>query len=189
MNKNIKLNKSWTLFLDRDGVINKRPINNYVKNIQQFEFIDGVLESLAQLNKIFGRIIIVTNQQGIAKGLMLDKDLTDIHFYMCQQIEKAGGRIDKIFYCPELESSCSNNRKPEIGMGLQAKKHFPEIDFTRSIMVGDTISDIVFGKNLRMYTVLITDDNDYIRMQDDKEWDMHFLSLNEFTKWVMKMHS
>ncbi len=183
-NKSIKPDKSWTLFLDRDGVINKRLINNYVKNVKEFEFIDGVLDGFGKLSNIFGKIIIVTNQQGIGKGLMTGHDLDEIHFYMCNEIKKAGGRIDKIYYCTDLANSGSKNRKPAIGMGMKAKKEFPEIEFEKSIMVGDTISDMIFGKELGMINVFLSGDNNN-NFCMEKEWDLRFKSLKEFADWII----
>jgi len=185
MKKNFKPGKSWTLFLDRDGVINKRPVNDYVKSVKQFEFIEGVTESLNMLSKLFGKIIIVTNQQGIGKKLMTENDLSDIHSYMCNAIENAGGKIDKIYHCPDLENTGSKMRKPETGMGLKAKQDFPEIDFRKSIMVGDTLSDMIFGKKLNMFNVLITNDIESFCNQKQKVWDLHFSNLREFTDWVL----
>ena len=98
-------------------------------------------------NKKFAYIIMITNQRGIAKGLTKLEDLQLIHKNMLQEIEDAGGRIDKIYFCPELESP---NRKPNPGMGLQALNDFPEIDLSKSIMIGNTLSDMKFGRNLEV---------------------------------------
>ena len=186
MNKCIKPDNSWTLFLDRDGVINKKLENDYVKSPEQFEFLDGVPESIKLLSNIFGRIIIITNQQGIGKKLMSEQNLSDIHSCMLDIVNKAGGKIDKIYHCPDLDRTGSKNRKPEVGMGLKAKKAFPEINFKKSIMVGDTPQDMTFGKKLNMFTVFIAKDIDCFGNQSTKEWDWHFTSLKEFTQWINK---
>lgn len=154
--KNYHINKDWTLFLDRDGVINQQLLDDYVKKWSEFKFKDNVLFSLKKLSALFGRIIIVTNQQGVGKGIMTVDELEIVHKKMKEEIEKAGGRIDRIYFCPKLEKENSEMRKPNQGMALQAKSDFPEIDFKRSIMVGDSISDMQFGKNAGMKTVLIT---------------------------------
>lgn len=145
----------WTLFLDRDGVINQRPVNDYVKTVPEFRFIDGVVESLAGLSRLFRHILVVTNQQGIGKGLMNSADLDMIHAYMLEEIHKGGGRINRIYYCPDLKTSPDNCRKPGQQMALQAKRDFPEIDFRKSIMVGDTNSDLLFGHGAGMFTVYV----------------------------------
>ncbi len=153
-----KFDKTWTLFLDRDGVINTRLIDDYVKSLNEFEFVEGVPQAIAQFTKIFGRIVVVSNQQGIGKGLMTKEMLDTIHNHLCEEVEKAGGKIDKIYYCPHLKKDRSILRKPNIGMGLLARKDFPEIRFKKSLMVGDSISDMEFGKKLKMKTVFIAPD-------------------------------
>src|ERR1051325_2969187 len=141
-----QIDKTWTLFLDRDGVINVRFPGDYVKCVEEFEFIPGVEESIAKLSKIFGRIIVVTNQQGIAKGIYSHEDLNAIHSHMTRMVEIENGKIHAVFYAPQAAEENSPMRKPGIGMALQAKKIFPEINFEKSIMVGDTDSDMQFGK-------------------------------------------
>lgn len=145
----------WTIFLDRDGVINRRLPDDYVRHFSQFDFLPGVLEAIATLATVFVRIFIVTNQQGIGKGLMTEKELEAIHHAMLAEIIQADGRIDKIYYCPHLASEDCQCRKPLPGMALQAVMNFPEVDFGRSIMAGDTESDMRFGANLGMKTALI----------------------------------
>lgn len=146
------------LFLDRDGVLNVRIVDNYVTRKEDFVIIDGVLDAMAIFAKKFDRIFMVTNQQGIGKGLMTDEDLKEIHDDFLAKVESAGGRIDKIYYCPELKSAHSFKRKPAIGMALQAKNDFPEISLKKSIMVGDTQTDMLFGRRAHMTTVLVGDE-------------------------------
>ncbi len=148
-----------TLFLDRDGVINKKIENDYVRKWEQFEFLPNVIEALKILNNFFERIIIVTNQRGIGRGLMNEEDLQDIHKRMLSVFRKEGIKIDKIYYCPhDYEKKICNCRKPKIGMALKAKKDFPDIDFKNSIMVGDSISDVEFGEKAGMKSYLIGKD-------------------------------
>lgn len=148
-----RIDTSWTLFLDRDGVINERIVGEYVNDPKEFHFLPGVLDALAYFSKLFGKIIIVTNQQGIGKGLMTSDHLQTIHKHMLEKIEEQGGRVDAVYFCPDLKSKPDNCRKPGIDMALKAKNHFPEIDFSKSIMVGDSSTDMEFGKNARMFTV------------------------------------
>ena len=149
-------NKKFSfLFLDRDGVINKRLPGQYVKSIDDFEFMPGVLDAFPRLIKKVERIIVVTNQQGVGKELMSYEELDTVHEHMTAKIKKAGGRIDAIFSCTELAEDKMNCRKPSPAMGMWAKRKFPEIDFRRSLMVGDSASDVLFGQNLGMHTVLM----------------------------------
>lgn len=154
------IDSDWTLFLDRDGVINKKLEGRYVTSPEELSIFPEALEAIANFSLLFGRIIIVTNQQGIGKELMTHDDLATIHNHLMEQIQYFGGRIDEIYYCPDLEYEDSLNRKPNPGMGFQAKKDFPEINFKKSIMVGDSVSDIQFGKTLQMTTVRINNSPD-----------------------------
>ncbi len=143
------------LFLDRDGVINKEIEGNYVLTPEAFEFYPGVLEALVDLKNHFDLFIIVTNQRCIGRGMLTVEGLNLIHQKMLTAIQAAGGRIDKIYFAPAVEEE-NPLRKPNTGMGLQAKEDFPEIDFTQSIMVGNNPSDMKFGKSLGMKTVFLT---------------------------------
>ena len=89
--------KSWTLFLDRDGVINERIPGSYIKKWEDFQFLEGVREALAIFKETFGRIVVVTNQQGIGKGIMTEDDLAKVHTQMIEQIEIRDGRIGKAY--------------------------------------------------------------------------------------------
>lgn len=153
-NTSNKLKEKQFLFLDRDGIINVHRPNDYVKTIDEFEFLPGVPEALAMLSKRFKRIVIVTNQRGVSKGKLNEQTLHAIHEFMLSVIKENGGRIDAIYYCTAL-SEDHPCRKPNGGMALQAKQDFPEIDFSKSIMAGDSKSDIEFGNALGMTTVLI----------------------------------
>ncbi len=150
------IDQSWTLFLDRDGVINQRIWGDYVKKRSEFIFLDGSAEAISFFNKVFARVLVVTNQQGIGKGLMTERNLIDIHAYSSELLEEKNGRIDMYYFAPDLTSIHNEMRKPKSGMGLKAQNDFPEIDFNKSVMVGDSDSDIEFGKNLGMKTVYVS---------------------------------
>ena len=169
---------SWTLFLDRDGVINQRITDGYVRYPSEFLFIEGAQESIKIFSRVFSYIFIVTNQQGIGKGLMSEAELKKVHDYMQENILKAGGRIDRIYYSPYLESENHPTRKPNPGMALEAKKDFPEIDFSRSIMIGDMEKDIEFGRNLGMLTIYIGSTKQFDIFEPDYRYD----SLLSFAK-------
>jgi histidinol-phosphate phosphatase family protein len=150
--------KSWTLFLDRDGVINVRFPGDYVKCVDEFEFLPGAVEAVVRFSKIFGRIIVVTNQQGIARGVYSHEDLGSIHSHMKAEIEKAGGKIHAVYYAHQAAAENSPMRKPGTGMALKAKEDFPEIDFSKSVMMGDTQSDMEFGKAVGMKVIFVGDE-------------------------------
>ncbi|MCI2081756.1 MAG: HAD-IIIA family hydrolase [Bacteroidales bacterium] len=142
------------LFLDRDGVINKQIIGDYVRNAGQFEFLNGVLEAIRVITPFFRRIIIITNQRGVGKGLMTRVALNCVNSYMVEKIKDAGGRIDKIYSCTDMDEN-SPNRKPNTGMALMARRDFPDIDFKKSIMVGDSVSDVDFANNAGIPAILV----------------------------------
>jgi len=153
--KNLTINDNWAVFIDRDGVINRRIIGDYVKRIEDFHFLDGSIDTIVEFKNHFKYIFIVTNQQGVGKGEMSEDDLHKIHNYMLEAISQAGGRVDAVYFCPALKNSGDKCRKPEIGMALQAQKNFPGVDFSKSIMIGDSNSDMAFGKNAGMKTIFI----------------------------------
>jgi len=174
--KNWNIDKSWTLFLDRDGVINVRFPGDYVKRVDEFEFLPGAKKAIAKFSSLFGKIIVVTNQQGIARGIYSHEDLGAIHSHMKDEVGKLGGKIEAVYYAPQSSAENSPMRKPGIGMALQAKKDFPEIDFSKAIMVGDTQSDMEFGKAAGMKTIFVGDGELNI------EVDAKFLSLKELAE-------
>jgi histidinol phosphatase-like enzyme len=148
------INPNWTLFLDRDGVINVEKNEDYVKKWDEFQFYNESLLALPLLANKFKTIVITTNQKGVGKGLMTHENLLDIHSKMVREIEFVGGRIDHIFYCTDIDP-LSPNRKPQPGMAFQAKDLFPNIQFNESIMVGNRPSDMQFGRNAGLHTIFL----------------------------------
>ena len=179
---NFRNTDGLTLFLDRDGVINTRLVDDYVKQTSDFRFTEGFLPGLASIAVYFSTIVVVTNQQGVGKGLMTEAELQGIHDFMVGQVTLAGARIDKVYYCPDLKNSGSLNRKPEVGMALQARRDFPGIDFKKAWMVGDLLTDMEFGRRMRMTTVFI-DDGGTAPLPDSLV-DYRFDSFARFAKWV-----
>jgi D-glycero-alpha-D-manno-heptose 1-phosphate guanylyltransferase len=147
-----KIDKSWTLFIDRDGVVNPEKKEDYIRNKKEFSFYNGVKDAFKKFSNLFGKIILVSNQRGVGRGLMTENDLAGIHDYMTTEVENAGGRIDKIYYCTSIDNK-HPDRKPNPGMAFHAKRDFPEIDFSKSVMIGNKLSDMLFGRNAGMYTV------------------------------------
>jgi histidinol-phosphate phosphatase family protein len=154
------IDESWSIFLDRDGVLNKKLDNDYVKSWEEFVWIEGSLHAVVELKKHFNRVFIVTNQQGVGKGLMTEEDLHTVHAKMLENIQEAGGDLDAIYYCPNLASEGNPCRKPDIGMALKAKQDFPEIDLKKSILLGDSISDLEFARNAGMKSIHISSASD-----------------------------
>ncbi|SDC40093.1 HAD-IIIA family hydrolase [Niabella drilacis] len=151
--------KSWTLFLDRDGVINEEKDGSYIFHTEEFLFYPGVPEAIGKFTQYFKHVIIITNQRGIGKGLMDEKALHAIHQLLNEEVKKNNGHIPAIYYATAVDSR-DFFRKPNPGMALEAVKDFADIDLSRSIMVGNNISDMQFGRNAGMYTVFLTTTNE-----------------------------
>lgn len=176
----LPIDKTWTLFLDRDGVINLHYPNDYVKTWDEFFFLEGALEALKTLGNVFKRIVVVTNQQGVGKELMSKDDLQFIHDEMLKEVRKYGGRLHAIYAATDLVANDTQQmRKPGIGMALKAQKDFTEIEFAKSVMVGDSISDMQFGRNAGMVTVLIGDPA-RVKPADEPLIDYYCESLLQF---------
>ncbi|MBK8611127.1 MAG: HAD family hydrolase [Chitinophagaceae bacterium] len=172
-----KIDKSWTLFLDRDGVINHEKHMDYIHTWDEFVFYEGAKEAIAIFAGIFKYIIVVTNQKGIGKGVTNIDDLNNIHKNLITEITEAGGRIDAVYFCPDLEDD-SPNRKPNPGMGLQAAQDFPDIHLSKTIMVGNTLSDMAFGRNLGLQTIFLPTTRPEVDL-NDKRIDGVYQSLIE----------
>lgn len=140
------------VFLDRDGLINRKAAeHDYVKCLNEFFFLPDVPEAIARLNRAGYLVFVVTNQRGIARGLMSAADLQSIHEKMCAELQSCGAHIDGIYVCPHDIGQC-HCRKPDIGLFLQAERDF-QIDKAGSWMVGDSDSDVEAGKRYGVMTV------------------------------------
>jgi D-glycero-D-manno-heptose 1,7-bisphosphate phosphatase len=147
-----------TVFLDRDGVINeKAPEGEYVSTLADLHLLPGVLQSIARLNRAGLRSVVVSNQRGIAKGLYSAEDVAKIHQAIQQMLREHGAKLDAFFICPHDKDECQC-RKPLPGMFEQAVKAFPGVRADESVMIGDSLVDIEFGRRLGMPTILIEGD-------------------------------
>ncbi len=156
------------VFLDRDGVINRKPHcdNDYITRWEEVEILPGVAEAIVALNRAGFYVIVVTNQRGIAKGLVTTAELESIHQRIREQLGLAGARIDAIYWCPhELIPPCGC-RKPAPGMLLKAARCF-NVDLTASWMVGDSPTDVEAGKIAGCRTVRLISDARQIRGSAD----------------------
>jgi D-glycero-D-manno-heptose 1,7-bisphosphate phosphatase len=147
--------KPETFFLDRDGVINRKLPDDYVKTWREFAFLPGAQEALRRLTEAGKRLVIVTNQRGIARGLMSEADLADIHTRMLAELAAAGALITAIYYCPHDNEQCFC-RKPQPGLLLQARQDFPAIDFARAVLIGDSRSDLEAARRAGCRTFFIS---------------------------------
>lgn len=153
--KNPYFGELRTVFLDRDGVLNeKMPEGQYVRSWDDFHLLPGVPEAIARLNGAGVRVVIVSNQRGIALKLYTAGDVLAIHSRLQDLLASHGAHIDAFYFCPHEKGEC-NCRKPLPGMFEQAAREFPEVSATKSAMIGDSLCDMEFGARLKMKTILI----------------------------------
>ena len=178
----IPYDQHWTLFLDRDGVLNRRLPGAYVRHWGEWQWVAGDLDVLPALTARFGRTVVVTNQQGIGKGLMSEADLTVLHQRMLARVAAAGARIDGVYHCPDLATVAHHCRKPHPALAQWAQRDFPAIDFARSVMVGDSRTDLQFGRGVGMRTVLIECNPEEVAALREGEADERWASLRAWAQ-------
>lgn len=144
------------IFLDRDGVIVRKAADGqYIANVSEMEFLPGSPEAIAELSRSGFKVIVVTNQRGVATGKITLSDLEEIHARLMHVVASFGGCICDIFYCPHDVSEDCTCRKPRAGMLLRAaEKH--QLTLSECWMVGDAATDIEAGKSAGCKTALIT---------------------------------
>ena len=142
------------VFLDRDGVINRKLDHDYVKCWDEFEFLPQSLEAISMLTRAEFPLIVVTNQACINKGIISHAQLAEIHRRMIEGIEQAEGEICDIYYSPHRPDENSEYRKPKPGMLLQAVTEH-NIDISLSYLIGDSPTDILAGKSVGCRSYLI----------------------------------
>jgi D-glycero-D-manno-heptose 1,7-bisphosphate phosphatase len=152
-------NVPTTVFLDRDGVINRKmPEGDYVERWDQFEFLPGAIEALRLLRSAGIRTVVVTNQRGIALGRMTAEDVDKIHRRLQARLALDGAECDAILVCPHDVASC-DCRKPAVGLFRQAQARFPEIDLARAVVIGDSASDLLAGHRLGCRSCFVGDEH------------------------------
>lgn len=172
------------LFLDRDGVLNVRTPGEYVKTPDEWIPVEGLERAMRLLRPLFEPIVVVTNQAGIGKGLMQAQDLENIHTKMQLFLRDAGTAVDKFYHCPHRSDAGCGCRKPATGMAWLALADFPQIEFENAWMVGDSLSDIAFGKHLGMRTVLVGDKPEESAAAQQAAVDFRFPSLLAFASYL-----
>lgn len=143
----IKTSQSSCLILDRDGVINHVKANGYITDPGEFELNDDFKRIVKKIADKFRYIFVTTNQKGVGKGIMSQHELDIIHKKLIEEVESLGGRIDKIYSSTSVDPN-DINRKPNIGMANHIKKDYPIVDFTCSVVVGDSEADRLFANNI-----------------------------------------
>lgn len=163
------------VFLDRDGTIIVDKV--YLNDPDGVEFIDGVIDGLKRLYQYGYKLVIVTNQSGIAKGLVQEENLHKIHQKIKDVLIQSKVDIFKIYYCPHSPEENCDCRKPKTGM---VKEIIDIIDKEKSFVVGDKESDIEFGKTLGIKSILLSE------KQANTKADFIAKNFNEAVEYILK---
>ena len=135
-------------------MINENVDGDYVRSWEGLRILPGALEAIAELTRAGYPIVIVTNQQGVGKGLMAASDVEEIHRRLVREIERAGGRVAAVRYCPHLEAEGCNCRKPKPGLLVEAAREL-RADLARSVFVGDAVSDVAAARAAGCRPILV----------------------------------
>lgn len=167
--------KSKAIFFDRDGVVNFRIVKEYIKAPKDFKFLPDFIRFFTKIKSEEYLTILITNQQGIGKGLMSVEELESVHNYMQIELkELTGQNFDDIYYSTELAGTNSYRRKPNPGMLIEAKEKW-DIDMENSWMIGDRNSDVTAGKRAGLKTILLKS----VKNGDYPDADYVFRNLDE----------
>jgi D-glycero-D-manno-heptose 1,7-bisphosphate phosphatase len=149
-----------TVFLDRDGVLNRRaPEGDYITTPAELELLESAAEAVRLLNERRILVLVVTNQRGISLGRFSDQDLDRVHAALRKRLAAEGASLDGIYHCPHAIGSC-DCRKPGIGMFLQARRDHPQIDFNCSAVIGDSLTDMAAAERIGARGILLVDNGD-----------------------------
>ena len=140
--------REWCLFLDRDGVINRQVVGDYVRSWRHFEWLPGAAFAVKKLREWAPHVVVVTNQQGIGKGLMSADDVASIHQHLLDGLAPDRSAVEAFQVCPHLESVNCACRKPRPGLVLDWLGEHPDSEPSLSIMVGDSLGDLELARNV-----------------------------------------
>jgi len=170
------------VFLDRDGVINRKAREGqYVTRWEEFHFLPGAAEGISLLNKAEWSVIVISNQRCVAKGLLTIEELEAMHRRMCGELAAAGAKLDGIYYCPHEKDPPCSCRKPAPGMLFTAAKEH-QIDLASSWMIGDSESDVEAGKQAGCKTAQLVENPE----SASGNADLFARSLAETSRKILK---
>jgi heptosyltransferase-2 len=175
----------YTVFLDRDGTLNPDP--GYIRSSDQYELFSGVPEALAKLKEAGARLIVITNQSGIARGLLSIDELEGIHQKLKTLLKDAGAALDAIYFCPHHPDERCLCRKPNTGMIDQALRD-GHVDLGRSYVIGDHAKDMELAKRIGARSILVTTGSGpHERVSEFADSGPHRVasSLTEAADWIL----
>jgi len=179
--------KNKAIFIDRDGTINKDV--HYLDDPEKFEFYPGIQVGVKRLQENGFKLIVITNQSGIARGYFTEKQLSDIHKRMKQEFQKYDVTLDGIYYCPHHPDEKCNCRKPNTGL-FEKAIHEHNIDVKKSYMLGDKILDVGAGKKAGVKTILIPEPhvkNELLSKKNEWEYNPDYIAHDflDAVKWIL----
>lgn len=174
------LKNKRALLLDRDGVLNEEKRGSYIFTPEEYIWLPGAQEAMVKAREHYDYFFIVTNQRGIARGLMTEEDLAKVHEKMTDDLAELEVEIHGIYYAKGMDNT-DPFRKPNPGMGLKIKEAFKDIDWSRSTMIGNNISDMEFGKHLDLETIFLSTTNPPLALPHPAV-DKQFASLLDWSE-------
>jgi D-glycero-D-manno-heptose 1,7-bisphosphate phosphatase len=171
-----------TVFLDRDGVLNRRIPGGYVTRWEEFAFLPGVMESLAKLGDAGFQLVIISNQAGVAKGILTCADLIQITEMSLDELQAHGVRVEGAFFCLHSSSDACSCRKPKVGLFQEAARLLP-VNFRRSFFIGDSPSDMHAGAEMGCATIYLGGAGEFTSA------DYHAANMNDAVGWVLTRNS
>jgi D-glycero-D-manno-heptose 1,7-bisphosphate phosphatase len=177
------------VFLDRDGVINRKlPEGEYVSSWHSFQILPAAEEAIARLNRSGRTVIVVTNQRGIALGHYTEADVNAVHEELQRHLSQSGAHIDAFYFCPHDKNQC-NCRKPKIGLFEQALDDFPEASGHNSIVIGDSLSDIEAARNFGAPSIFVEGDPEFQKPGAEKARSLADASSQSLSEAVTRFLS
>lgn len=177
------------IYLDRDGVINANR-SDYVKSWEEFAWLPRSLEAMQLLNQIGRPIVVVTNQSAIGRGIVSHQEIAQINALMKKQVERAGGRIDRVLYCPHRPEDECNCRKPQPGMLLSAASQL-SLDPRLSFMVGDAMTDVLAAQAAGCLPIIVQTGRgrDQLRLLRQNGIKGYYVAadLLDAVQWIMQL--
>ncbi len=189
------MNQQPVVFLDRDGTLNVEV--GYIRNLDDLVLIDGAADAVRKLNEAGVATILVTNQTGAARGYYPESHILDLNDRLLKLLAAGGARLDDVYYCPHFEDgivaplSClCQCRKPSVGMVDKAYADHPQLDSTRSFVIGDKATDIELAKNCGAKGVLVTTGYGTAVLKGEYQWtvepDYQASSIVEAVEWILE---